>query len=612
MILRRLNVNTWLPIATVLSCLGIAVTIGLGSFYRVTANSLRREAVLQQRSRAETIAHTLQAYLRVSQQVAESTTAVAAPLRGNTGAVEALLNQMIESAPVETVYGIGIWFEPHVFAADQHYFGPYVHRGGQPGSPNVLTYEWTTPTYNFPAQPWYQQGKQAQGSVVFIEPYFDTNLVYITAAKAFYDRNGRFAGVVTVDTVLPQLRSIIASANAEASEEVYVTTARRAILAHPDEQHLIAFAKSQGKQPQTLLDLTEDDLRTAQREQRVGGFYSDVTAVVAGAGWNVHVVTDDAYLYKNVTNLRNAVAASGMMLWAALFSILGIIYRTQSRIQHANRHVEASEKKYAALFHDAPYPILLVDPRDNTFFVANAAALEFYQYSPDELHALHAQDLDATFAMQATHVNDKSRLGEHSWEAQHRKKYGDVADVAVTAKPIDIDGQAYLLCHVLDITERSRVAEAQKKLQAAIIDMQAATLAEMATPMIPISDQVMVMPLIGALDEQRAQQMLDTLLHGIETTGTRVVIVDITGVRMVDARVANALVQATRAVRLLGRQAVVTGIRPEVAQTLVTLSLDSGNLVTYSTLQQGVAHTFQQLSRSQWEFTGTSSDVHTQ
>jgi anti-anti-sigma factor len=594
MILGRLKANTLLPVATVLCCLGIVITIGLTNFYSLKAGSLRREAALQQQSRAETIANTLEADLRVSQQVAESTSAVVAPLRGNTGSVEALLNRMIEAAPVETVYGIGVWFEPYVFAVDQQYFGPYVHRGENTASPNVLTYEWTTAAYNFPSQPWYQQGKQAGGSVVFTEPYFDINLVYITAAKAFYDRDGRFAGVVTVDTVLPQLRSLIAKANTEASEKVYVTTAGGAILVHPDEQRLITFAQSQGKPAQTVLDLTEDDLRRADDQQRAGQSYSDVTATVAGVGWNVHVKTDDAYLYNNVTNLRNAIVGGSALLWAALFAILGIMYRAQSRVELAHRRVEASEKQYAALFHDAPYPIFLVNTKDNRFFVANAAALHFYQYTSGELYALHAQDLDATFARLMLSENDQNSMAEHSWEAQHHKRDGNVADVAVTAKAISIDGQHYMLCHVLDITERNRAAEAQKKFQAAIIDMQAAALAELATPMIPITDHVMVMPLIGTLDQQRAQQLLETLLHGVQTTRAQVVIIDITGVPTIDAQGASALAQATRAVQLLGTKTVLTGIRPEVAQMLVTQSLDLANVMTYSTLQQGVAHTFQQ------------------
>jgi anti-anti-sigma factor len=114
-------------------------------------------------------------------------------------------------------------------------------------------------------------------------------------------------------------------------------------------------------------------------------------------------------------------------------------------------------------------------------------------------------------------------------------------------------------------------------------------LAELSTPLIPISDQVMVMPLIGALDSRRAQQVLETLLHGIAERGAQVAILDITGVSVVDTHVAKALIQAAQAVSLLGAKVVLTGIRPEVAQTLVGLGVDLRGIVTHSTLQSAIS-----------------------
>jgi PAS domain S-box-containing protein len=141
-----------------------------------------------------------------------------------------------------------------------------------------------------------------------------------------------------------------------------------------------------------------------------------------------------------------------------------------------------------------------------------------------------------------------------------------------------------------DLTERKRAAEEHAKLQEQIIQAQAATLAELSTPLIPISDQVVVMPLIGAIDSDRAHQVLTTLLHGIERSRARVAILDITGVPLVDTQVAKSLLVAAQAVRLLGARIVLTGIRPEVAQTLVGLGVDLGGIVTHSTLQSGIAY----------------------
>jgi rsbT co-antagonist protein RsbR len=142
-----------------------------------------------------------------------------------------------------------------------------------------------------------------------------------------------------------------------------------------------------------------------------------------------------------------------------------------------------------------------------------------------------------------------------------------------------------------------REAEERAVLQERIIQAQAATLAELSTPLIPINDQVMVMPLIGAIDTGRARQMLDAVLHGIENSRVEVVIVDITGVTVVDTQVAATLIHAAQAVRLLGAQMVLTGIRPEVAQTLVGLGVKLTDIVTHSTLQSGIAFAMQRTNR---------------
>ena len=116
--------------------------------------------------------------------------------------------------------------------------------------------------------------------------------------------------------------------------------------------------------------------------------------------------------------------------------------------------------------------------------------------------------------------------------------------------------------------------------------------------MIPISDDVVVMPLIGTMDSRRAQQVLETVLEGVASSHARVAILDITGVAVVDTQVANALMRAAQAVKLLGAQVILTGIRPEVAQTLVGLGVDLNGIVTQATLQSGIAFAMRQAERS--------------
>jgi rsbT co-antagonist protein RsbR len=164
----------------------------------------------------------------------------------------------------------------------------------------------------------------------------------------------------------------------------------------------------------------------------------------------------------------------------------------------------------------------------------------------------------------------------------------------VTAAPLlDEHGQVRNAVGLFqDITERQAAAVAlhQRLEDEATIQAQAATLRELSTPLIPISEHALVMPLIGAVDAVRAQEIMETLLAGVARYRADVAIVDITGVSVVDTQVANALLQAARAVTLLGAKVVLTGIRPEVAQALVGLGVELHGLVTRSTLQSGIAY----------------------
>ena len=155
-----------------------------------------------------------------------------------------------------------------------------------------------------------------------------------------------------------------------------------------------------------------------------------------------------------------------------------------------------------------------------------------------------------------------------------------------------VSGADEVLTIVRDITERVRAEEALRHSadQQQIIRLQAAALRELSTPLIPIGDEVLVMPLVGALDTSRAQQVIEMLLRGVAAGHARVAILDITGVPLVDTQVANALLQAAQSVRLLGAQVLITGIRPEVAQTLVGLGVDLSRMITQATLQGGIAY----------------------
>ena len=135
--------------------------------------------------------------------------------------------------------------------------------------------------------------------------------------------------------------------------------------------------------------------------------------------------------------------------------------------------------------------------------------------------------------------------------------------------------------HELELSMQERTS-----LQQQVIQAQRDALRELSSPLIPIADGVIVMPLIGAIDTSRAAQILENLLRGVEQYRAKVAIIDITGVQTVDTSVAQVLLQAAQAITLLGAQTMLTGVKPQIAQTVVQLGIDLKKIQTFSTLQQ--------------------------
>lgn len=120
------------------------------------------------------------------------------------------------------------------------------------------------------------------------------------------------------------------------------------------------------------------------------------------------------------------------------------------------------------------------------------------------------------------------------------------------------------------------------------IRQQQDAIRELSTPTLQIRDRLLILPIIGLLDTQRAKQLTDSLLHAVRAHRARVVVMDITGVATVDSKVANHLIQTVEAAALMGASVIVTGVSAEVAQSLVTLGIDLGRITTLGDLQGGL------------------------
>jgi len=132
-------------------------------------------------------------------------------------------------------------------------------------------------------------------------------------------------------------------------------------------------------------------------------------------------------------------------------------------------------------------------------------------------------------------------------------------------------------------------AETYAKTREEVISRQQRELLELSTPVVELWDDILALPLVGSLDSERTQIVMETLLEKIVATGASIAIIDITGVPTVDTLVAQHLLKTVAATRLMGADCIISGIRPQIAQTIVHLGVNLGDVTTKATLADAFA-----------------------
>ncbi|WP_438029279.1 AAA family ATPase [Sorangium sp. So ce233] len=208
--------------------------------------------------------------------------------------------------------------------------------------------------------------------------------------------------------------------------------------------------------------------------------------------------------------------------------------------------------------------------------------------APDVFSPARLDVLDLVATQAAIAVKNALLYARVQAASDELRRANDALEAAVAARTAELSAAKAQL--EAELVERESAERARAALQEDLIRVQRERLAELSTPLIPITDRIMVMPLIGTMDAERADEALETALRGVADTSAQVVILDITGVKGVDSSVAATLVRTATALRLLGAEAVITGIRGHVSQTLVGLGIDLSETVVQGTLQRGIAY----------------------
>ncbi|MBT3766855.1 MAG: PAS domain S-box protein [Rhodospirillaceae bacterium] len=161
-----------------------------------------------------------------------------------------------------------------------------------------------------------------------------------------------------------------------------------------------------------------------------------------------------------------------------------------------------------------------------------------------------------------------------------RRKDGTEFPIDLSISEIEVDGSRKFVAIIRDVSERK---EAE-----ALIEAQQRSLLELSTPAIQLMSGIVLMPLIGAIDGDRATEMITRLLETIAECQANVAILDVTGVPVIDTDVARHLLKAVAAAKMLGSDVILTGMKPTGAQTLVQLGVDLSQVTTKGSLRSGV------------------------
>jgi len=259
---------------------------------------------------------------------------------------------------------------------------------------------------------------------------------------------------------------------------------------------------------------------------------------------------------------------------------------SEVRLQQAERALEASRDYLQSIVDTVREPLVILD--GNLRVISGGRSFfQLFQVSMEDtigqlIYDLGDRQWDIPSLRQLLEDILPNNTSFDDFEVEHYFEGLGSRTILLNARRLyrPTNETQMILLAMEDITERKRTQER--------LTRQAQELMEISTPILQVWEGIVVAPLIGTLDSQRTQRFMEVLLERIVDTQSDVVLVDITGVPTVDTQTAHHLIETISAVRLLGAQVVLTGVRPAIAQTIVQLGIDLSDIVTRSSLVAGL------------------------
>lgn len=328
--------SSWTIVAV--AALAVLLTFGLFEAGIERVQEARSAAQAQTQQRASTVAVHIEDYLQVAQQMATTAASMFGGAPHDRSATQELLLRLLASATNSAVYGTGVWYEPYRYDNSTRWYGPYAHY--TPSHRMVLTDEWMRPSYNFQRQGWYRLGVAHPSTVSFTDPYFDTDATYFTAVRTFTGPDGRVAGVVTVDSIMPTMSSMVSDQDLQGSVAVVeaadgsmlFTSADASIRSYAAAEH--TPIKTTWKMPRAVFD--------GFLKAKFSGAY-EASERVEGTGWTLHVYTQGDSVEVAVRRTVAVISICTILLWLAAAAIIYALlfarsHRRRAHSLEAERH----------------------------------------------------------------------------------------------------------------------------------------------------------------------------------------------------------------------------------------------------------------------------------
>lgn len=248
------------------------------------------------------------------------------------------------------------------------------------------------------------------------------------------------------------------------------------------------------------------------------------------------------------------------------------------------------ERLMDAIVAHLPLNVWAVDDR-GTFLFHDGKGLETIGLRPGqflgqnifELYAGHEGLKDLRRALEGEVVHSFDYVLNTHWENWLAPVRGPGGEVAM------------VLCYSMDISSVRRVEE-ELRLRLAQLEQQQDVIRALSTPIIEVWDGVLTLPMLGVLDSVRTAEVMNSLLERVSSSGARFAILDLTGVEVVDTKVASHLIDLVTAIGLLGAEGIVAGIRSTVAQTMVSLGLDLSQITTKRNLRAALSYCIREMA----------------